>query len=428
MRKARLAAIVMAGLYAASPIAAESSVSAPDPAYVPVKGSSPLEEKIFYFITLLRTLPAARRALLVDTDLEHEKARMRDLLQTALRDCKGEPACELTALRWSPGDARRLGEAVVRALDRAGLAHALAERHLRPSGQFQRYASLDDGALELQAWLDAAAAMDRIIEVYGLRRPPAHPDIDAALYPLGDKAADAAWSEDVYDLMDVTLETQDSSEPFVSLPFSVATSLLDLNERDEAARLEPLAKGDNAAAYAAASGVVWSRWTYSAILIPGAGPDRSDVPLSPEGKLRVRLGALRYKRGLAPFIIVSGGFVHPARTHFAEALEMKRTLMEAYAIPERAILVDPYARHTTTNLRNAARILFDIRAPLHKPALVTTTAPQSGYIASKAFTMRCVQELGYACTERVVPISRFDNAVVLPLSALHRDARDPLDP
>jgi uncharacterized SAM-binding protein YcdF (DUF218 family) len=33
---------------------------------------------------------------------------------------------------------------------------------------------------------------------------------------------------------------------------------------------------------------------------------------------------------------------------------MKRSLMADYGVPENAILIDPHARHTTTNMRNTA--------------------------------------------------------------------------
>jgi hypothetical protein len=144
--------------------------------------------------------------------------------------------------------------------------------------------------------------------------------------------------------------------------------------------------------------------------------------------MKMRLAARRFHQGLAPLIIVSGGYVSPSQTRFAEALEMKRALMSVYAIPERAILVDPYARHTTTNLRNAERLLFEAGAPLDRPILVTTTDYQSRYIEGQVFHDRCLRELGYPCFLDLRRLSMFDTAMRLPLVSLHRDARDPLDP
>lgn len=153
-----------------------------------------------------------------------------------------------------------------------------------------------------------------------------------------------------------------------------------------------------------------------------------DNPLSPEAKMKMRLAARRYRDRLAPLIIVSGAYVSPSQTPFAEALEMKRELMRVYGIPERAILVDPYARHTTTNLRNAERLLFETGAPLDRPILVTTTDYQSRYIEGQVFHDRCLRELGYLCFSDLKRLSLFDTSLRLPLVSLRRDARDPLDP
>ena len=82
-----------------------------------------------------------------------------------------------------------------------------------------------------------------------------------------------------------------------------------------------------------------------------------------------RLAALQYAKGVAPFIVTSGGKVHPYKTKFCEATEMKRYLVEKLHIPANAIIVDPHARHTTTNMRNAARLIYRYGIPLIKPAL-----------------------------------------------------------
>ena len=65
---------------------------------------------------------------------------------------------------------------------------------------------------------------------------------------------------------------------------------------------------------------------------------------------------------------MSGGFVHPAQTPYAEAIEMKKALIADFSIPQEAILVDPHARHTTTNMRNAARLLYRYAIPFESVA------------------------------------------------------------
>jgi hypothetical protein len=67
---------------------------------------------------------------------------------------------------------------------------------------------------------------------------------------------------------------------------------------------------------------------------------------------------------------------------------LKRDLIARYGVPENAIVIDPYARHTTTNLCNASRLLFQMGAPMDKPIVITTTQDQGQYIESQEFADR----------------------------------------
>jgi hypothetical protein len=204
--------------------------------------------------------------------------------------------------------------------------------------------------------------------------------------------------------------------------------LLSLNHRDEAGRLEPMESGVNEAALQSIPSIPWSKFEYSVIVVPGAGPEDPDTALSEEGRARVTLAAEAYHAGKAPFILLSGGYVHPAQTRFAEAVEMKKVLLADYHIPEAALLVDPHARHTTTNMRNAAREIYRYHMPMNKAALVVSDAEQSGYIASQSFADRCLKELGYLPYQivgRPLPTS----VSFLPqMDSLQLDPLDPLDP
>ena len=164
------------------------------------------------------------------------------------------------------------------------------------------------------------------------------------------------------------------------------------------------------------------------IVVPGAGNDLPGFRLSPEGKLRDEIAVKRFREGKAPFLLVSGGFVHPSQTEFAEAIEMKRDLMTRFGIPADAILIDPHARHTTTNMRNAARLMYRYGMPFDKKALVTTDLGQSQSIESPAFEKRCMDELGYAPQKILGRISPFDLEFRPTLDSLQADPQDPLDP
>ena len=185
---------------------------------------------------------------------------------------------------------------------------------------------------------------------------------------------------------------------------------------------------ENAAALRRIHTIVWKKFPYSAIVVPGAGPDRAAWSLSPESRLRAEIAARRFKEGKAPLIIVSGGYVHPDQTPYCEAIEMKRALVADFGVPADAVIVEPHARHTTTNLRNAARLIYRYGIPFGAKALVTTDSSQSKYIESEAFTKRCDQELGYQPMTVIRRLSLFDLEFTPRVESLQIDAMDPLDP
>ena len=215
---------------------------------------------------------------------------------------------------------------------------------------------------------------------------------------------------------------------FYDPALAFASRLLDANRRDEAARFEPLHLGENAATRRRVAAIEWQRFEYSAILVPGAGPDRPDVRLDPWAKMRLELAVARYRAGKAPFIIVSGGYVHPNQTPYNEAFEMKQSLIRDFGVPAAAILIDPHARHTTTNLRNAARLAFRYGLAVDKAMLITTDQSQSAYISGTVFRERCLKELGYLPGDIGSRLSRFDLEFRPAVLSLHADATDPLDP
>jgi len=103
--------------------------------------------------------------------------------------------------------------------------------------------------------------------------------------------------------------------------------------------------------------------------------------------------------------------------------------MADFAVPEDAILIDPHARHTTTNLRNAAREMYRYGVPFDHVALITTDSYQSAYIESADFAKRCEDELGYVPHRIVKRLSVFDLEWMPKMESLQIDAAgDLLDP
>src|SRR5262245_13427419 len=203
---------------------------------------------------------------------------------------------------------------------------------------------------------------------------------------------------------------------------------MEASKRDEAGRFEPMEHGENRLAVERVRSTRWQEYPYSVILVPGSGTDRLTWNMSQWGRERLRLAARRYHEKKAPFLIVSGGFVHPDQTPFAEAIEMKKVLISEFRVPAEAIIVDPHARHTTTNIRNAVRLIWRYGLPFDKSALITTDVYQSKSIESDDFRKRCDRELGYQPHELRGRKSEFDLEFLPRLDSLQADSTDLLDP
>ncbi|TYC93277.1 YdcF family protein [Novosphingobium sp. BW1] len=279
----------------------------------------------------------------------------------------------------------------------------------------------DDGvAAQVRRELDG---VNTIIRTYGLGARPVYHEIDGA------GAIDARER-------DVRLQGADgmarvrragSAQDFdPSLEFAIA--LMDSSDRTDAIGYEPIAKGLNAPAMARARGFDWSAFAYPAMILTGIGPEVEGQPLSPVGKYHLRVAATRFAQGDIGFIVISGGRAHPRETRFAEAEEMRRALVDRYAIPPEAIVIEPYARHTTTNLRNATRRLAMLGAPLARTMLIVSNEDQSAYIESAGFTQRNTDELGYQPGRVGRRLSPTALEFTPSLRSLRVDPRDPLDP
>jgi len=388
----------------------------------PVEYLDSVKDKNFYFFSMMERTPDVRQSIRGDSRLKQIAAARVSALNDAAKNCKIEVACYATALKWTDSDAADVRQALVD-LSRSNAMRDLIQR-LRISGMYVRYNLLNDAEMVASAWMDSVRGMNRMIDVYALGAPPRYSAIDGPTFDVKNEAG----ARTIATLAAVIQDDGASLDLFFQPSLRFALGLMDVHHRDEAGRLEPLEKGENAAAYRAIQSTQWGHYPYTMIVVPGAGNERPGVQLSAYGKLRVQLAAKRYRDGKAPFIFVSGGFVHPAETPYAEAIEMKHELIEKYAIPEAAILVDPHARHTTTNLRNAARIMFRYGIPFEARALITSDPAQSANIESRDFEKRCNQELGYLPYQLFGRISAFDLEFLPKIESLQSDAQDPLDP
>lgn len=358
--------------------------------------AQPVREKNFHVLTVLEQNPPRHPRL---TEIA-----------TAKRAALTESKNIVESLRWTPAEIAAVGEILA--------TFSAAAEPLRKSRMYGDKPDL------VGAWKTAAAAMNRIFDVYGLGLPPRYPAIDAMSFDVRSPQFPRMLAV----IQAVVADEPDGNPLFFHAPLRFALELLRANWRDEAGRFEPLEKGENSAALATIPSVNWGQYKYAAIVVPGSGTDRPNQAMSPWGKARVTLAARRFKAGMAPFLILSGGYVHPNQTPFCEALEMKKALIAEYNIPAEAILIEPHARHTTTNLRNASRMLYRYGFPEDKPSLITTDPGQSAYIEAPAFALRCESELGYRPVKSFKRVSRFDLEFLPNPESLLADPLDPLDP
>lgn len=268
------------------------------------------------------------------------------------------------------------------------------------------------------------AGLNAILDIYGKGGTPPYPEIDG---PIGKKgtprlAADVATAVSMSEVG--RDETVTAFDPSIGL----ALALIDVNDRLDAIAFDPLDAGLNSDAFQRAPKVDWSKYRYTSIIVLGAGPEDPLTPLSARGKLHVKVAAQRYFSGVAPFIIVSGAAVHPRGTRFVEAVQMRQALIERYGVPAHAIVIEPYARHTTTNLRNATRLLMAMKAPMDRDALVLSDPRHIDAVESAEFVTRNQRELGYQPGNVGERTSPFDIAFRPSPDSARVDPLDPLDP
>jgi len=378
---------------------------------------TPVQDKNFYLSSLFQRNQQARKLISRNKALS-EIAKDKTLALKKASRCDNAN-CFAELMRFDDATS----EAVAAELQR--LANApqfkrLATTHLRPSGVFIKYDQQPDEQMFAAAWKDAAAGLNRILSVYGLGKEPRYKDIDKVSFDVASQAYSNLVKAKIAGI-------RFSRAPLFFEPtLSFAMGLLNINRRDEAGRYEPLELGENKTTIRNLKTIRWNDYRYAFILVLGSGPADS-AKLSPIGAQRSDMGAQLFLQKKAPLIIVSGGHVHPMQTPYCEAIEMKKYLIEKYKIPAARILVEPYARHTTTNFRDAARLAFRYRIPT-RLALVTSSEDHITSVTGEQFRIRNLNELGYFPVEFIKRISPVEAEFKPSISSLFFDANDPLDP
>jgi len=347
-----------------------------------------------------------------------EKRFERFAMSTDCRDL----SCYLNAFKWQDGEIDLLAEQLAEQLGHDKKLEQLVQSTLIPSmtyGLLQHETAKSYFEKALQQDLKA---MNYVVDVYAGGKKPNYPQIDSISFDVKRPA----YLHLLDDVRQDILKDIPTSKTAFFMTMMTAVRLLEVNERWDAAQLEPLIELENKKAYEAVKSIDFASYPYSLLLTLGAGPEVYGQPISAGGMLRARMAARSYFEKLAPFIVLSGGKVHPYKTRFIEAIEMKKYLIEVMGVPEKVILIDPHARHTTTNLRNTARILLNYGFPKDKLAIVNSS--KAHIDAVEKMGDRCMRELGY------VPYSlgKRISDVIIEFKAKEEaytiDPDEPLDP
>ncbi|MEO8435444.1 MAG: YdcF family protein [Pyrinomonadaceae bacterium] len=378
----------------------------------------PVQDKNFYLLSLFQRHPEIGKLLRQNKALRKLSREKLQALRMAA-NCN-DVGCFDRLFRFS-GPTIEMVATQLGVLAKHPEFKKLVMKDLRPSGAFIKYSHQSDSEMLIAAWRDAAKGMNRLLTIYGLGTNPFYKDIDRVSFDVS--------GEEYSKLLKVKIKEIALSKDllFFEPTLDFALKLLEVNQRDEAGRYEPLEDGENKTCLQEMKNIRWHDYPYSFILVLGSGPQRG-VRLSPIGAKRADQGAQLFLEHKAPLIILSGGHVHPMQTPYDEAIEMKKYLLEKFKIPEKSILIEPYARHTTTNFRNAARLVFRYGIPADLKALVTSSEDHIALVTKDGFRIRCSTELGYFPMEFISRVSPVAAEFKPSVASLFFDANDPLDP
>ncbi|MDF0709032.1 YdcF family protein [Flagellimonas okinawensis] len=378
-----------------------------------------LQEKIFYLFTAIENDAKVMELLKADAPLRAYWDKMTRPSASLPKDGK-----EIIApFLWSQSDIKTVGKRLVE-LSRDNAEFNDLLKSLRASRRYANFETAPDDQYLYKIWEQCAKGLDTVLEVYGAGKTPFYGRIDSVSFDVRSKRYIYA----VNTLRSQAQEAAKEGQLFFRPSLEFALNLLYANHRDEAVRYDPLDKKENAKAIAAIGTTDFSAYPYASIVVLGGGPENYRDRLSIAGKINLQLAMKEYRAKKAPFIIVSGGHVHPYMTPYCEALEMKNELIEEYGVPEAHIIIEPYARHTTTNMRNATRLMVDYGIPLEQKSLVVTNPSHSEYTGSGTFTERCREELGYQPVNIHARLSPTTLEFTGNMVSFHQNPNQPLDP
>lgn len=402
-------------------IAGNFSSLAQQPDFVkPLNVDSILTVKNFPLLSLLQQNTGLKHLISMDEAFQKMVREQHRRANNALDTCQ-DPSCYAESLQWTSAETHAAGSELIKIYRKSKALKAMVV-HLKKEGSYNLYSTLPDTAFLRHAWNDAAQGTNYILAVYLKGEKPTYAKIDAISFGKGD----TLFKKEVQDSMDSELQ-QKSEKLFFDVSLEMAIDALKINGRDECARYVPLKDGLNHLPYSNIQNKDWKSYKYSMILVPGLGPETPAVSLDPGGAKRCEEAVKRFHKGLAPFIVVSGGHVHPNKTPFCEAVEMKKYLVDKLNVPDSVVFIEPHARHTTTNIRNVSRMIFNFGIPSNMPVLIVTDSSQNNYIV-KGMTKTALRDLGYIPYEKIKKLNDQEVEFYPTKNSLQVNPLDPLDP
>ncbi|PWK80088.1 DUF218 domain-containing protein [Mucilaginibacter oryzae] len=394
---------------------------APGKALVKAQAVDYVKVKNYYLLSLFEQDAEVSNLLKGDAELAELTRKKLSDLNASLANCK-DASCLSAVVKLSVDEISSVGTRLTALYKPGNALDRLVKAKLVPSGCYSLYKNVSPAQLLVKAWEQDANGINYTIGVYAEGKKPNYPQIDSISYNVKARA----YYTLMYDVNATLAGDVKNTKLFFEPSMQAALLYLQINERQNPAEYEPMEANANKPAFSRVKTIKWANYPYSNILVPGAGPDNITSPLSGEGMLRCRLAVQEYNAGKAPFIIVSGGRVHPYKTKYNEAEEMKRYLVSVLHIPENVVIIEPHARHTTTNMRNAARLLYKYGFPADKPGIVVTDKSQTDFIMT--MDARCQKELNYVPYKLARRNSETEVEYYPVEEAKQIDNDEPLDP
>ncbi len=375
--------------------------------------------KNWYFCFMLDRNPRMRALINKDQQMARLASEQRRLLEETRYG-------ELRArdLMLSDETVEKVGERLQHLYDHDRSFRSFVDDSIRATGCYL-VTCAEAGGVAKRMWMHDAKSINHAIDVYGNGAKPNYPLIDSVSLDVGG----SRFLKEILPLAaGGALMGSGQGAIFASIPMRFAKLLLAASYRLQAADYEPLSEGDNYAACHSMDETLWKSYPYTAIVVLGVGPETRTEHVTAESLMRAELAAQCWKAGLVPYIIPSGGKAHPHGTPYCEAEEMKRYLVDVCQVPDSAVIMEPHARHTTTNLRNAGRIMTRHGFPLDRPALVVGSKSHIDYVVGKGFADRLRKELGFMPVNITKRKNDFLAEFTVNETCLQLDDDEPMDP